>query len=105
MFVLKLLIISIGIHIIWLFVLIGCFIFISLSVSANEGQVPKGCKSLQIYGILGVVRLLVGHYIIVIKEKRLVGKISGHDVWQLVEIDTIPLPKTKLHLNETQVNI
>lgn len=78
---------------------------ILLSVLANKGQIPKECKSQQIFGILGVVKLLVGHYIIVIKEKRLVGKLSGHDVWQLMEIDTIPLPKTKLHLNETQVNI
>lgn len=53
--------------------------------------------------MLGVIKLLVGPYIIVIKEKKLVGKISGHDVWQLVEIDMISLPKTKLHLNETQV--
>lgn len=47
----------------------------------------------------------MGPYIIVIKDKKHVGKISGHDIWQLVEIDMIPLPKTKIHLNETQVYI
>lgn len=71
--------------------------------SANKSQIPIGCSHQQICGVLGVVKLLVGPYIIVIKEKKLVGKISGHDIWQLVEIDMISLPKTKLHLNETQV--
>lgn len=54
---------------------------------------------------MGIVKLIVGPYIIIIKEKKLVGKISGHDIWQLVEIDMIPLPKTKLHLNDTQVKL
>lgn len=75
----------------------------TVSISANKGQIPKECNRQQIFGILGVVKLLVGPYIIIIKEKKLIGKICGHDIWQLVEIDMIPLPKTKLHLNETQV--
>lgn len=81
---------------------IGIILFYFL-ISANKGQIPKECYSQKIFGVLGIVRLLVGHYLIVIKERKLVGKISGHDVWQLVEIDMVPLPKTKLHLNETQV--
>lgn len=73
--------------------------------SANKGQIPQECNYKQIAGVLGVVKLLVGPYIIVIKEKKLVGKICGHDIWQLIEIDMISLPKNKLHLNETQVFI
>lgn len=72
-------------------------------ISENKGQIPVECCRQQIAGILGIVKLLVGPYIVVIKEKKFVGKISGHDVWQLVEVDLISLPKTKLHLNETQV--
>lgn len=73
-------------------------------ILANKGQIPKECSRQQISGILGVIRLLIGPYIVVIKDKKHVGKISGNDIWQLVEIDMVPLPKTKLHLNETQVN-
>lgn len=75
----------------------------TVCISENKGQIPRECSPQQIAGILGVVKLLVGPYIIVVKGKKHVGKISGNDVWQLVEIDVIPLPKTKLHLNETQV--
>ncbi|XP_050442275.1 phosphatidylinositol-3-phosphatase SAC1 [Adelges cooleyi] len=71
----------------------------------NKGQIPSKCGHQKIAGILGIVRLLVGPYIIIIKEKQLLGKISGHDIWQLRDIDLIPLPKTKLHLNDTQVQM
>jgi len=72
--------------------------------SANNGQIPSESKSQPIAGILGVVKLLIGPYIIIIKKKKFVGKINGHDIWQLIEIDILPIPKTKLHLNETQVH-
>ncbi|XP_025422349.1 phosphatidylinositide phosphatase SAC1 isoform X2 [Sipha flava] len=71
----------------------------------NKGQIPNESNRQQISGILGIVNLLVGPYIIVIKEKKHIGKINGHDIWQLLETDMIPLPKTKLHLNETQVQM
>lgn len=71
--------------------------------SANNGQIPSESKSQPIAGILGVVKLLIGPYIIIIKRKKFVGKINGHDIWQLIDIDILPIPKTKLHLNETQV--
>lgn len=51
------------------------------------------------------MKLLIGPYIIIIKKKKFVGKINGHDIWQLIDIDILPIPKTKLHLNETQVQI
>lgn len=68
----------------------------------NNGQIPTESKSQTIAGILGVVKLLIGPYIIIIKKKKFVGKINGHDIWQLIDIDILPIPKTKLHLNETQ---
>lgn len=77
--------------------------YFTVCVSANNGQIANASRRIQIAGILGVVKLIVGPYIIVIKEKKLVGKISGHDIWQLIKIDMISLPKTKLHLNDTQV--
>jgi len=73
--------------------------------TANNGQIPTECKSQIISGILGVVKLLIGPYIIKIKKKKFVGKINGHDIWQLIDIDILPIPKTKLNLNETQVHI
>ncbi|VVC32076.1 SAC domain [Cinara cedri] len=71
----------------------------------NNGQIPNAHTRIQIAGILGVVKLIAGPYIIVIQEKKLVGKISGHDIWQLVKIDMIGIPKTKLHLNDTQARM
>ncbi|XP_050520427.1 phosphatidylinositol-3-phosphatase SAC1 [Daktulosphaira vitifoliae] len=71
----------------------------------NNGQIPKDCNHQQIFGLLGIIKLLVGPYIVIIKGKKLIGKISGHDIWQLIDVDLIPLPKTKLHLNETQIQM
>lgn len=75
-----------------------CYFF-----TVNNGQIPKNCNHQQIFGVLGVINLLVGPYIVIIKGKKCIGKISGHDIWQLTDVDLIPLPKTMLHLNETQV--
>jgi hypothetical protein len=88
----------------YLFILFFNIVYYFLvCILANKGQIPNESNRQQISGILGIVNLLVGPYIIVIKEKKHIGKINGHDIWQLLETDMIPLPKTKLHLNETQV--
>lgn len=71
--------------------------------TVNNGQIPTEIKSQTIAGILGVVKLLIGPYIIVIKKREFVGKIDGHDIWKLIDVDILPIPKTRLHINEIQV--
>uniref|UniRef100_A0A914VT28 Phosphatidylinositol-3-phosphatase SAC1 n=1 Tax=Plectus sambesii TaxID=2011161 RepID=A0A914VT28_9BILA len=56
-----------------------------------------------IYGIVGIVRLVAGPYLLVITKSRLVGHINGHAIWQIERTDAIPYSRTTLHLTEKQV--
>lgn len=85
------------------FICICCYLTWFNYFTANNGQIPIEIKSQTIAGILGVVKLLIGPYIIVIKKKEFVGKLDGHDIWKLIDIDILPIPKTRLHINEIQV--
>eukprot|EP01048_Picozoa_sp_COSAG05_P005443 COSAG05_NODE_323_length_11408_cov_361.826156_11_plen_278_part_00 len=47
-------------------------------------------ESMQIVGVMGVVQLLSGPYIIVIVSAELVGKIVGHDVMRVAQVEMFP---------------
>uniref|UniRef100_A0A914C120 Phosphatidylinositol-3-phosphatase SAC1 n=1 Tax=Acrobeloides nanus TaxID=290746 RepID=A0A914C120_9BILA len=55
-----------------------------------------------IYGIVGVIRLVSGNYLIVIKRAELVGTINNSEIYHITETDIIPYKKTTLHLTERQ---
>lgn len=46
-----------------------------------------------IYGIIGVIRLLAGPYLIVITGRRLVGKINGEDIYRVTSTKLIPFQR------------
>ncbi|VDL74007.1 unnamed protein product, partial [Nippostrongylus brasiliensis] len=56
-----------------------------------------------IYGILGIIPIVSGMALVVIKSARLVGKFSGHSIWTITETEIIPYKKTTLHLTEKQI--
>lgn len=57
----------------------------------------------QIYGIIGVIELVSGYHLIVVKRAELVGRINDAEVYRIVETDVLPYKKTVLHLTERQV--
>ncbi|VDO73631.1 unnamed protein product [Heligmosomoides polygyrus] len=56
-----------------------------------------------IYGVLGVIPIVSGMALIVIKKARLVGTFNGHSIWTITETEIIPYKKTTLHLTEKQI--
>ncbi|KAE9415428.1 hypothetical protein Angca_006849, partial [Angiostrongylus cantonensis] len=57
---------------------------------------------LYIHGLLGIIPLVSGMALIVIKKSLLVGTLNGHYIWTITETDIIPYKKTTLHLTEKQ---
>ena len=49
------------------------------------------------------LRSATGPYLIVGLEKKLVGNIAGHNVYNIIQFDVIPFPKSTIHLSESQV--
>ncbi|VDM61392.1 unnamed protein product [Angiostrongylus costaricensis] len=58
---------------------------------------------LYIHGLLGIIPLVSGMALIVIKKSLLVGTLNGHYIWTVTETDIIPYKKTTLHLTEKQI--
>jgi len=71
----------------------------------NKGQIPpRSAEIREIYGILGIIHLLAGPYLVVVSKRKLVGVLFGDEIWQMKEVEIIPFPKGEMHLTETQVN-
>eukprot|EP01134_Creolimax_fragrantissima_P000796 CFRG0796T1 len=63
---------------------------INETVQPVEAAVLPGCSVRLVHGILGVVRLTSGPYLFVITGKEAVpGRIRGHTLWRVLDIDLI----------------
>lgn len=65
--------------------------------------IPLTDTSFKIFGLIGVIQLLSGPYLIVIKKREAAGYINNQKIWRLVETDMLPYAKTDLHLTEKQI--
>lgn len=74
-----------------------------LSLTDNNGQIPTAVHSTEICGILGIIHLVSGPYLLIITKRKLVGLLNGHEIWRVVETDILPFPKTVIHLTEDQI--
>ncbi|KAL6058900.1 Phosphatidylinositide phosphatase SAC1 [Balamuthia mandrillaris] len=55
----------------------------------------------EIFGLVGIIRLLGGPYLVVITKRQLVGLLQGHQVWRVAATKIIPFVTTRLS-NERQ---
>ncbi|XP_073962782.1 phosphatidylinositol-3-phosphatase SAC1 [Choristoneura fumiferana] len=54
-------------------------------------------------GFLGSIKLISGLYLVVAKYRILIGKLNGHDVYQLAGADIIPYARSTTHLTNKQI--
>ncbi|CAG5026521.1 unnamed protein product [Parnassius apollo] len=54
-------------------------------------------------GFLGTIRLISGQYLVVAKYRILIGKLNGHDIYQLAGTDIIPYARSTTHLTNKQI--
>lgn len=75
-----------------------------LILNDNQGQIPpRSAEIREIYGIIGVLHLLAGPYLVVITKRKLAGVINNEEIWQMKEAEFIAFPKGTMHLTETQI--
>lgn len=71
----------------------------------NHGQIPpKSAEVKEIYGIVGILHLIAGPYLVVITKRKLVGLFFDDEIWQMKDVEVIPFPKTTMHLTESQIS-
>ncbi|CAH8576058.1 unnamed protein product [Schistosoma intercalatum] len=73
-----------------------------LKVEFEEPAIPSVAKKHTIYGIWGVVRLVSGFYLIVIKERERVGEIFGNTILKITKSVILPFARSVLHLTDIQ---
>lgn len=56
-----------------------------------------------IYGLLGIIRLHAGDYLVAITERVKVGRLGRHDIYQLGAAKIYPFSRNSLHLREEQI--
>ncbi|KAF9420528.1 hypothetical protein HW555_003278 [Spodoptera exigua] len=54
-------------------------------------------------GFLGSIKLISGLYLVVAKYRILVGKLNGHEIYQLAGTDIIPYARSNTHLTNKQI--
>jgi hypothetical protein len=62
-----------------------------------------GATRRSIDGIIGIIRLISGPYLIVITSKVRVGDIHGQPIYKIESTELIPYTRSLSHLNEHQV--
>ncbi|KIH63290.1 hypothetical protein ANCDUO_06406 [Ancylostoma duodenale] len=71
--------------------------------NASVNRIPLADADIQyIHGVLGIIPIVSGMALIVIRKSRLIGKLNGHPIYTITETDIIPYKKTTLHLTEKQ---
>lgn len=79
------------------------FYFVLSGISSLPIQSNQAIKIEQIYGLIGVIDLISGPFLIVIKSVRSVGQLNDAEIYRVIDTDLIPF-KTDLHLSEHQVS-
>ncbi|XP_053618131.1 phosphatidylinositol-3-phosphatase SAC1 [Plodia interpunctella] len=54
-------------------------------------------------GFLGSIKLISGLYLVIVKYRILVGRLNGHDIYELAGADIIPYARSTTHLNSKQI--
>ncbi|KAF0301527.1 Phosphatidylinositide phosphatase SAC1 [Amphibalanus amphitrite] len=67
--------------------------------------VPAIASRQRVCALLGTVRLLSGHYLVIITRKVRVGEINRCTVWRVEHTEIIPFSRTAAQLTEEQVRL
>ncbi|KAK0047895.1 phosphatidylinositide phosphatase SAC1 [Biomphalaria pfeifferi] len=67
--------------------------------------IPASAITKSIYGIVGIIRLVAGPYLIVVTEREKVGHILNNVVWKVTKTELLCYKRSLAHLNERQITI
>jgi hypothetical protein len=73
-------------------------------VSSDSSVIPIHANRRLIYGILGVMKLISGPYLIIISSKSKAGMINGEEIWKIDQLELLSYTRNDNHLNDQQVS-
>ena len=69
-----------------------------VSLQTKTGQIPVVASRKPIAGLLGVISLLSGPYLVVVTRKVRMGVLLGSEVWRVAETEIISYARPEHHL-------
>jgi hypothetical protein len=69
---------------------------------SRKDVVPTAAVSRPVCLLLGIIHLVSGPYLILATEKRCVGSIDAHMVYEVAGTELVSFSKTNIHLSESQ---
>uniref|UniRef100_A0A6M2DXH7 Phosphatidylinositol-3-phosphatase SAC1 n=1 Tax=Xenopsylla cheopis TaxID=163159 RepID=A0A6M2DXH7_XENCH len=76
-----------------------------VQLQSKTNQIPHNAPRRAVCGLLGVINLIAGPYLVVATHRLWVGRINGQDIWQLAGSDLIPYARSFNHLSLEQVHL
>jgi len=77
---------------------LSVFVLVQAVLPNVDGAIRRS-----IHGIIGIINLISGPYLIVITSKVRMGDINGQAIYKVQTTDIIPYARNMSHLNEHQV--
>ncbi|RKP25548.1 SacI homology domain-containing protein [Syncephalis pseudoplumigaleata] len=60
-----------------------------------ENELPSGTKQYAVYGCIGMMRLHTGPHLIVVIERKHIGRLFGEDIYRVKKVAVLPLDERK----------
>ncbi|MCL4136033.1 UNVERIFIED_CONTAM: hypothetical protein GTU68_006435, partial [Idotea baltica] len=73
-----------------------------IALETNKGQIPFSASQKHVHGIVGIVNLISGSYIILITKRLKVGTLNKQTVWRLVDTEIVPYTRSLASLTGEQ---
>ena len=73
-------------------------------VLEDKGQIPETASKRTVYGVLGVIHLIAGPYLLLVKKRSKVGPLNRQIIWRLDEVFIIPYARNTTSLTAEQKN-
>lgn len=70
----------------------------------SSAAIPSGTdvQKRRIYGVVGMVELISGPYLIVVTARTEVGKLLDHSIFRVERLESVPFLRSETHLREQQ---
>ncbi|EME87897.1 uncharacterized protein MYCFIDRAFT_26543 [Pseudocercospora fijiensis CIRAD86] len=66
-------------------------------IRLNDGKITGGHRVSSISGILGIIKLRLDSYVIIITKSQAVGRLKGHQIYKVVSTEFLPLRERQVH--------
>lgn len=73
-----------------------------ITLEENVGQVPFGAARRTVYGLVGILHLIAGPYLVLVTRRTKVGVLNKQTIWRVVGTDAVPYARTTTHLTPEQ---